>query len=107
LEIKSLSRLARQVGFILMTIFFAALVTGLSLYLHLLSHEHPEDHDAEHCPICQQLLIKPGKFIIEPESHLPDFTRFEGQLTFDSQSYTQAFHFDSFRPRPPPRLFLS
>jgi hypothetical protein len=101
------SRLARKVGFVLTTIFFVALVTGFSLYLHLLSHEHPEEHDAEHCSICQQLLIKPGKYITGPESHLPDFNRLIGQLTFYSQSYTKDFHFDSFRPRPPPRLFQS
>ncbi|MBN2314216.1 MAG: hypothetical protein JXM79_09820 [Sedimentisphaerales bacterium] len=102
-----MSRVARKVGLILMTSFFVALVTGLSLYLHLLNHEHPEDHDAAHCPICQRLLIKPGKFITEPESHLPDFNRLEGQIAFYTQSYTQTFHFDSFRPRPPPQLPLS
>ena len=88
-------------------IFFVAMVTGLSLYLHLLSYDHPEKHDSEHCPICQQLLIKPGKFITEPESHLPDINLLEGQLTFYSQSYTKVFHYDPFRPRPPPQLFLS
>ena len=107
LEVKHLSRLTRKVGFVLTAIFFVALVTGLSLYLHLLSHEHPEEHDSEHCPICQQLLIKPGKFITVPESDLSDFTLLEGQLTFYSQSYTKAFHFDPFRPRPPPQLPVS
>jgi len=105
LEIKHLSRLAQKVGWVLTTIFFVAMVTGLSLHLHLLSHHHPEEHDSEHCSICQQLLIKPGKFITEPESHLPDFNRLEGQLTFYSQSYTKTFRFDPFRPRPPPLLF--
>jgi len=83
------------------------MVTGVTLYLHLLSHHHPEEHDSEHCPICQQLLAKPGKFVIESESHLPDYNLLEGQLTFFSQFYTKVFHFDSFRPRPPPRLFIS
>lgn len=102
-----MSRLARKVGFILTTIFFVVMVTGISLYVHLMSHEHPEEHDPAHCPICKQLLIKPGKFITEPESHLPDFNRLEGHIKFNFQSYTKDFHFDSFHPRPPPSLFSS
>jgi hypothetical protein len=101
------SRLARKVGFILTTIFFVMTVTGLPLYIHLLSCEHPEEHDSTHCTICQQSLIKPGKFITEPESHLPDFNRLEGHITFNFQSYTKVFHFNPFCPRPPPSLFSS
>jgi len=89
------------------TIFFVAMFTGLLLHLHLLSQDHPEKHDSEHCSICQQLLIKPGKFITEFESDLPGINLLESQLTFSSQSYAQTFHFDPFHPRPPPQLFIS
>jgi hypothetical protein len=81
------------------------MVTGVSLHLHLLSYEHPEEHDTEHCPLCQQLLFKPGKFITEPESGVPDDGPLIDDVEFYSQPYVTAFHFESFSPRPPPSPF--
>lgn len=90
-----------------MTICFMSMVTGVSMQLHLLIIEHPQKHDAEHCSVCQQLLLAPGKFMAEPPSILPEFNPQEDTVEFQSQSCTIAFHFEPFRPRPPPLLFES
>ncbi len=78
------------------------MVSELSPHLHLLSHEHPEEHDSEHCSVCQQLLIAPGKFITEPESGLPDSNLLHDDTEFYFQSYIIALHSQPFNPRPPP-----
>lgn len=80
------------------------MVMGIPRYLHLLAHEHPEEHNAEHCLVCQQLLIMPGKFIMEPELNLPDFVPQKNNVEFDFQSCIITFHSEPFRPRPPPLL---
>ena len=102
-----MTRLARKAVLAFATVSFVAMVTSVSLQLHLLSHNHPEEHDAEHCSICQQLLIAPGKFITGPESTLLDFNLQGEHVEFQSQSYVIAFHFEPFGPRPPPLLFKS
>ena len=99
-----MSSLDRKAVLICITVCFVAMVTGVSLQLHLLGHEHPEEHDSEHCSVCQQLLITPGKFIMEPVSNLPDTGFHAYNVEFQSQSYVIAFHFEPFDPRPPPAV---
>jgi hypothetical protein len=102
-----LLRLALKVVCVYSMVCFVAMVTGVSLHLHFLSHEHPEEHDSEHCSVCQQLLIVPGKFIVESETSLFDSILQRDIVEFQSQSDVIAFHFDPFGPRPPPQLRVS
>jgi len=46
-EYYNLDRMDRQAVLICITVCFAAIVTGVSLQLHLLSHEHSREHDYE------------------------------------------------------------
>jgi len=96
--------IARKAAFILTILCFAALAAGLTLKLHLLSHEHPEEHDFDHCSICQQLLITPAKFIPEPELSLPDVDLHSGNIEFVLRFYVTAVCCTPFDPRPPPLL---
>ena len=107
LEISYVLRLARKAALGFVMACFVARVAGVSLHLHILSHEHPEEHDAKHCPICQQLLIMPGKFITEPELSLPDSNRQKGTVEYPSQSCVITFRFEPFGPRPPPQIPVS
>jgi len=85
-----------------MTICFAATVTGISLQLHLLSHEHRHGHDFDDCSICRQLLISPEKFAAEPHTSLPDTEQHKGSFEFIPQFNITAFHCRPFNARPPP-----
>lgn len=102
-----MTRFARRAVLTIAIACFVAMVTGITLHLHLLSHQHPGEHDAEHCSICQQLLIAPGKFITEPELVLLDYNLQKDTIEFQSQSYVIALQHEPFGPRPPPRLFMS
>jgi hypothetical protein len=102
LEIKYLLRSARKVVYVVTTFCFVAMVTELSLHLHLLNHEHPEEHDSDHCSVCQQLLITHGKFITEPEPGLPDSNLLHDSTEFHFQSYIISLHSQPFNPRSPP-----
>jgi len=107
LEIRKLKRLARKAVLITSIACFAAMVMGITLYLHLLSRQHPEEHDAAHCSICQQLLIAPGKFITEPELIILDHSPRTDTVEFQSQSCIIPFHPGSSDPRAPPQHLTS
>jgi len=99
-----LLNLARKSLLITMIICFAAMVTGLTLILHLSSIEHPEKHDSEHCQICQQLLTAPSKFAPEPELALDNSSQFQHYVEFRPSIYVERFYPQSFNPRPPPYI---
>lgn len=56
--------LARKIALITGAVCLLAMVTGVTLALHLAGEEHPEKHDCEHCPICRQIFINPAKAIM-------------------------------------------
>jgi hypothetical protein len=99
-----LIRLARKAVLVLMTLCFVAMVTGVSVRLHWLSRDHLEEHDFDHCSICQQLLSASGKFIPGPQLSLldVDLHRDNGELL--PQLYVTTFHYNLCNPRPPPLL---
>jgi hypothetical protein len=92
---------------------------SLSLHLYLAQNhhecehsdgdetEHDHGHDTEHCSVCHQLLIAPGKFTTGSEPDLPDSNLREDDIEFHSQFFVIAFHFESFSPRPPPQRLVS
>lgn len=102
LETWNLKHMARKAVFLSATVCFVAMVTALPLQLHLSDHEHGREHDSDHCSVCRQLLVAPGKFISEPELSLPESNLQEDKIEFQSQSYVTALHCKPFDPRPPP-----
>lgn len=56
--------LVRKSLLITAIVCFLAMVTGLTLMLHLSSIEHPEEHNCENCPICQQIVINKNPAIL-------------------------------------------
>jgi len=98
-----LKRLARKAVLITAIACFSAMVMGITLYLHMLSRPHPEEHDSEHCSVCQQLLLAPGKFIAEPELALLDHSPRNDTVEFQSQSCVVPSHLGSSDPRGPPQ----
>lgn len=97
-----MGRLYRKTVLICITICFVAMVTGLSLQLHLLSESHPEKHDSERCSLCQQLLLVTGKFVLEPELALETSGRIECHIKLNPNICVKQFHHQQFNPRPPP-----
>ena len=95
----------RKAVLICMIICFVAMVTGVSLQLHLLSDTYPEEHDSEHCSVCRQLLLTPGKFLQEPQLCLPDTDRNNDSFEFVPEFYITAFHCKPLNARPPPSSF--
>jgi hypothetical protein len=78
------------------------MVTGVSLQLHLLSHEHSHEHDFDDCSICRQLLVSPEKFAAEPQTSLPDTEPYKESIEFVPQSNVIAFQCKLINARPPP-----
>jgi hypothetical protein len=98
--------MARKVALILMTICFIAMVTGVSLQLHLLSHGHSHKHDFDDCSICRQLLVSPEKFAAEPQNNLPNTEPYKESVKFVPEFYLTAFDCKPFNARPPPSSLL-
>jgi len=97
-----LGRLYQKTVLIFMTVCFAAMVTGISLQLHLLREAHPEKHDTEHCSLCQQLLFSPGKFFLESELTFEISSQIEYCIDFHNNICIKQSHHQQFNPRPPP-----
>jgi hypothetical protein len=97
-----LSSLGRKAVLICTTVCFVAVTTGLMLQLHLLGDAHSKKHDSEHCSVCQQLLIAPGKFVLEPELTLEMAVQIEHYVNFHPTIRIKQFHYQQFGPRPPP-----
>jgi hypothetical protein len=72
-----LNRSIRKTVLIITTVCFVAMVAGLTLKLHLLSHKHPEKHDSSRCSICQMLLSNIGKTSITTEPKIEETNRVE------------------------------
>jgi hypothetical protein len=78
------------------------MTTGILLQLHLLSEEHPEKHDSEHCSLCQQLLFSPVKFDLESEHIFEIDSQTECCIDLHNNICIKQFHHQQFDPRPPP-----
>jgi len=97
-----LAHLARKCVLTLAIVCFTAMTTGVMLQLHLLSDAHSHEHDFDHCLICQQLLITPGKFVLGPELTAETDSQIERYVNFHSANCIKQFHHQQFDPRPPP-----
>lgn len=97
-----MDRPKRQAVLICITICFVAMVTGLSLQIHLMSDKSPEEHDSKHCSMCQKLLLSPEKFILEPEFVVEMAGRIECYTKSHSNICIKQFRYQQFNPRPPP-----
>ncbi|MHC4203991.1 MAG: hypothetical protein ACYSTT_05025 [Planctomycetota bacterium] len=94
--------MARKVTLILMTIYFLAMVSGVSLHLHLSSHDHSHEHDSDDCSICRQLLVSLEKFAAEPQTSLPDKDLYKESVEFVLEFNVTAFYCKPLHARPPP-----
>ena len=95
-------QLARNSILILATISFLAMVTGLTLTLHLSSYKHHGNRDSDHCLTCQQLSTALKEFALEPEPKLYDADHFKHYVQFYPATYIQRLYRQPFNPRPPP-----
>jgi hypothetical protein len=97
-----LNRLSRKAVLICITVCFVAMTTGFVLQLHLLGNAYPQKHDSERCSVCQQLLVMPGKFVLEPELTIEMAGQVEHYVNFHPIVCIKQFHHQQFDPRPPP-----
>jgi hypothetical protein len=101
--IYNLTRLTRKSVFVLTAVCFAALATGLTLQLHMISCEHPEGHDFEQCPVCQQLTAL-GKFYSGPQLTLDNPYQFEFSIELSPDTLIILSQPKPFDSRPPPSV---
>lgn len=96
--------LARKIVLITGAVCFLAMVTGVMLVLHLSGEEHPETHDCEHCPICQQIFINPTKAIVPVGQSviLEDIILYQVDFIFDTPVVIEETQ--SCMPRAPPLI---
>jgi len=95
---------ARKSVLVLMAVSFVAMVTGITLQLHLLSQDHQHEHDSDECSVCQHFLTAPGKFTQGPESQLPGADSLRSCAELPLHTCITAFHRTPFSPRAPPLI---
>ena len=82
----------------------AAMTSGLTLAIHLLTLEHPADHDSRNCSLCKQLLIALKELMLGPSTgsvhdapiHCADAPEFI--------EHVRRFRFTVWQSRAPPVL---
>jgi len=93
---------ARKNILILATVGFTAMVTGLSLHVHLLAHDHGKTHDSAKCSVCITLHAAAGKFTAERQLDIAGLSRFQGDTDLPPDVHMSAFSRQPFAPRAPP-----
>jgi len=94
----------RNILIVVGVLCFAVIATQAPLLLHVLSCEHPEEHDCSLCPICRHLLICPEKYTAEPNTQLHITSDYVCPIDFHPLVFAGFFHPLSFNPRPPPSV---
>ena len=76
--------------------------TGLTLWLHLASHDHEHEHDSAHCGVCQQFLAGQKSLHVasQPTLHVDDTSWTTCPVAHRENLPT--FCRDGFENRPPP-----
>ena len=105
-----MNRHMRTALLILTTACLVASGSGLVLWLHL--PDHPDDHghegrgharhDSEHCPICQVMLVRFAKYVVEPQIAIVRVDGLSTAAPEDGATFTQHHIPSVLAPRPPP-----
>jgi hypothetical protein len=54
----------RKILLVFASVCFVLSATNIILVLHLAEHHKDENHDPEHCPICQQAVVNAVKAVL-------------------------------------------
>ena len=92
----------RTAFLLLGAICFAAMASGWILYLHLSHYENPANHDATHCPLCQQLLLSKKDFTVNTEPTSIELEPAERIAAIPSATPIQQAGSNLCGPRAPP-----
>jgi hypothetical protein len=103
LERYNLVRLTRKCVFVIAVVSFLAMTTGLIQQLHLLSHNHPHEHDVDNCLICQQLVAL-GKFYSQTPPVPENIVQLEYVLDYCPETLFVSSQPKPFNSRPPPSV---
>jgi hypothetical protein len=83
-------------------IFFVAMVTGLTLELHLYTHKNEDNHTSSQCSICQTLLSNTNKTSITAEPKIEKTNETEYSAVFVCQITPLFSNIKLPIPRSPP-----
>jgi membrane-anchored glycerophosphoryl diester phosphodiesterase (GDPDase) len=92
----------RKVVLVVGMLCFLSTVTGVTLQLHLLSHEHNKQHDHEDCDICKNFFAVNQKFILNSYTTMVFFEHFARNTQYSKPTIPGLFRLEAFNPRPPP-----
>lgn len=81
-----------------------AMATQAGLLLHILTEDHPENHDPSHCQICRQLFITPEKYVTEPNIQADNTNSLTYCVGYCNSTRASLFYPKGFNPRPPPSV---
>ena len=105
-----MNRHMRTALLILSVACLAASGSGLVLWLHLPGHVGDQrhegrghaQHDSERCPICQVMLVRFAKYVVEPQIAVVRIDAVETSAPEDGDTFTQHYIPSVLAPRPPP-----
>jgi hypothetical protein len=97
-----LLRTSRKVVLVIGMLCFLSTVTGVTLQLHLLSHQHNDRHGHEDCDICKNFFAANQKFVLSSYTIMAFFEHFARDTQYSRPTIPGLFRLKAFNPRPPP-----
>jgi hypothetical protein len=97
-----LLRAARKAVLVVGMLCFLSTVTGITLQLHLLCHEHNDLHANDDCDICKNFFAANQKFVLGSYTITAFFEHFARNTQYSKPTIPGLFRLEAFNPRPPP-----
>jgi hypothetical protein len=96
---------ARKVILVIGLLCFFSAITGITLQIHLLCHEHNDQHDHNNCDFCKLFFASNHRFFHDSYTVITSFEHFILNIQYSSSTAPGLFFLKVFNPRPPP-LFV-
>jgi hypothetical protein len=97
-----MKKIFRRVVFISAAICFILTATNIVLFIHLAEHEKSGQHDCNHCPICQNLIINKNPILLSPPIIISGFEKIAYTIDYIFVISPPTIQFQSPYLRAPP-----
>ncbi|MDD5328208.1 MAG: hypothetical protein PHY02_10420 [Phycisphaerae bacterium] len=92
----------KKLLFALVMVCFILTASNVMLALHLSEHHKDENHDHQHCPICQQVVINKNLAVLPPPVGIYTVNEIPFTITYANSFFPQIVRHRFPSPRAPP-----
>lgn len=98
-----MKKIFQRIVFISAAICFILTATGIVVFVHLAEHEKSGQHDCNHCPICQNLIINKNPILLSSPVLISGFDKIAYTINYIVVISSPTIQFQLPYLRAPPR----